>query len=128
MSKNCFNVYVFLIFSMSSKELIKNSKNEDEKSKVKMILKNFDYENCFVNEQLEIKFSTGITHNELRSVANVICLFTGLKLNRLEYRYKSILIKWFYDNWNVIKVILPNIFLLDEEDNPITLERELKKK
>lgn len=69
------------------------------------------------------KFSPNITHSELKSIAKIICLQTGLKLDRDATRDNRVLIKWFDENWVVIKKNLDYITLLDEDKNTIDNDR-----
>lgn len=69
------------------------------------------------------KFSPNITHSELKSVAMIICLQTGLKLDRDATRDNRVLIKWFDENWTVIKKNWDFITLLDDERNTINNSR-----
>ncbi|KAI5512355.1 hypothetical protein TVAGG3_0748450 [Trichomonas vaginalis G3] len=74
---------------------------------------------------LVMRFSSGITQSELRSIANVVCLKCNLKLERDASRDRRILIKWFHDNWNCIHDTVSKIQLLDENEKPINLAREV---
>ena len=65
------------------------------------------------------KFSPNITHSELKSIATILCLRTGLKLDRDATRDNRVLIKWFDENWVTIKKNLEYITLLDDDQNII---------
>ena len=69
------------------------------------------------------KFSPNITHSELKSIAKVLCLQTGLKLDRDATRDNRVLIKWFDENWSVVRKNLDYISLLDDEQNVINDNR-----
>ena len=70
-------------------------------------------------------FSSGITRNELRSVAQIICIKTHLKLDRDATRDLRVLVKWFSDHWDVVSPILYRMQLRDSDLQPITLAREI---
>ena len=95
-----------------------------EAKRVAERLKGFDYETSKVWDLLKTKFSSGITHNELKSIAQVCCYFSNLTLDRDATRDNRVLIKWFDENWNVLKDIINKISLRDEHGRPITKERE----
>lgn len=124
-------VYNFIKFNLltdlSEDNMKKKNKSTNESMKVDLALNGFNAETCYAKHQLDFYFSTGVSHNELKSIARVVCNLTGLKLNRLALRYKCILIKWFDDNWLEIENVIQCIQLFDEDDKPITLARELNK-
>ena len=70
-------------------------------------------------------FSSGITRSELRSVAQIICLKTNLKLDRDATRDLRVLVKWFSDNWEVIAPVIYTIQLRDANFEVINLAREI---
>ena len=127
---------------MNDIKTINEYKNEDEniKNKQKITrgtgkeaekvikrLNGFNSEGCNAKSQLDLLFSSSTTHQELLSIAEVLCLHTGLKLTRLDKRNKSVLIKWYQDNWNTVAPFLCKIQLLDDKFRPINLERQLAK-
>ena len=95
-----------------------------EAKRVAERLNGFDYETSKVWDLLKTKFSSGITHNELKSIAQVCCYFSQLTLERDATRDNRVLIKWFDENWSKLKDIVAKICLRDEQERPITLERE----
>ena len=99
-----------------------------EAKRVAERLKGFDYQKSDVWKTLKTKFSSGITHNELKSIAQVCCYFTKLSLDRDATRDNRVLIKWFDENWDVLKDTVKKICLRDEKERPITLERETQEK
>lgn len=88
-------------------------------------LKGFIPEKSEVWNFLIAQFSSGITQSELRSIAQIVCYKTNLKLDRDSFRDRRVLIKWFNDNWMAIKDIVSQIHLLDEQENVINLAREV---
>lgn len=91
-----------------------------EARRVNARLTGFRVKQCNAYKSLCRKFSPNITHSELKSIAMVICLQTGLKLDRDATRDNRVLIKWFDENWLVIKKNLDFITLLDDERNVIS--------
>ena len=102
-----------------------NDGKEKESAKINKRLAGFDPEKSEVMKILKYHFSTGVTHNELLSIAKIICLQTNLKIDRLATRDQRVLIKWFDENWSSICMIIPLIHILDENKIPITLNREI---
>ena len=99
-----------------------------ESQKIQERLKGFDPSKSQVMKILNYNFSTGITHNELTSLARIICMYTHLKLDRLAVRDHRVLVKWFEENWATISNIIYSIKSLDENKVPITLEREIRER
>jgi hypothetical protein len=96
-----------------------------EAQKVQQRLQGFEPNNCEAWRAIQYQFRSGITHHELRSVAQVICLKTGLTLDRDAYRDRAVLIKWFSDNWIQVAPILGCMNLRDSFNREITLVREI---
>ena len=87
-------------------------------------LKGFNYEISNTWQELRKRFSSGVTHSELKSVAQVLCCYTKLKLDRDAQRDNRVLIKWFDENWETLKDYINKISLKDENERSINLERE----
>ena len=75
----------------------------------------------WIDDQLIILFSSGVTHKELRSIAEVVALHVpGLKkIEREEQRDKRVLKKWYYDNWDKIGDFLKNCVKAYDADNNV---------
>lgn len=99
-----------------------------EASHVKHELKDFDFHSCAAWIEIQNRFSTGIRHTELLSIAKVLCLICKdlPPVGRSCCRSFPVLIKWFSENWEVIRPELSCISILDEEQKPITGLREMK--
>lgn len=96
-----------------------------EAKRVANRLKGFDYANSEVYKKLIEKFSSGVTHSELKSIAQICCHFSKkLILDRDASRDNRVLIKWFEENWEAIKGILDQVKLRDEKEEIINSERE----
>jgi hypothetical protein len=94
----------------------------DQAKKVLARLDGFDAESCPVMQQLRAIFSAGVTNEELRSIARLLCEKSPskLKLDRDARRDGRVLIKWYQENWPVISPLLKNIELRDEDGRVIT--------
>lgn len=92
-------------------------------------MKGFDPKNSQVYQILVSKFSSGVTHSELKSIAQICCKFCkNLTLDRDASRDNRVLIKWFEENWSIIQTIINDIHLRDDNEKIINLEREQEKK
>ena len=94
----------------------KEAKKTEEK------LQNFTKEKLdWIDEQLIILFSSGVTQKELRRIAEVVALHVpGLKkIGRAEQRDKCALKKWYYDNWDKIGDFLKNCVKAYDADNNV---------
>ena len=113
--------------SLDSQSVSKMPRGQGTETKrVSAKLQGFDIGNCEAWGAIQTQFSSGITHNELKSVATILCLQTGLQLSRLAQRDNRVLIQWFSDNWEVISPFLSTIHLFDKNKQVINLVRELR--
>ena len=96
-----------------------------EAKRVAERLNGFQYENSNTWRILKEKFSSGVTHSELKSVAIVLCQHTGLSLDRDATRDNRVLIKWFDENWDVLQKHIDNVSLKDENEEIINHSREI---
>ena len=73
----------------------------------------------WIDDQLIILFSSGVTQKELRRIAEVVALHVpGLKkIGRAEQRDKCALKKWYYDNWDKIGDFLKNCVKVYDSNN-----------
>jgi hypothetical protein len=100
-----------------------------EAKKVAQRLGSFDVGNTPVTTALQQYFSSGVTHKELISIAQIAAQFTGTgEPDRLAVRDCRALLKWFFDNWAAIQGVIPFIHLRDGSDRIISLEREIKER
>jgi hypothetical protein len=75
---------------------------------------------------LQMKFSTGVRLNELKSIAQVLALLANVKPpTRDMNRHHSQLMRWYSDNWEHILPCLPMVHLCDQQGMPIDGNREL---
>lgn len=95
-----------------------------EAKRVEQRLQGFNRETSPAWIAITARFSSGIVHHELRSVAQIIAKKLDLKVDRDASRDNRVLIKWFDENWEVVEPELKKINLIDEENIPITAERE----
>lgn len=96
----------------------------NEAKRVSIRLNGFNYEESEVYKTLKRYFSSGVTHNELKSIAQVICINTHLKLDRDATRDNRVLIKWFDENWEICEGMLQKIKTKDINQIVIDSTRE----
>lgn len=85
----------------------------------------FDPENTIAWKTIQLKFSTGIRHPELLSIAYILEKIGHLpKITRTCRRSYVVLIKWFNENWTEIEPLLNRIQLLDENEMVISGSRQ----
>ena len=119
---NCFNsVFTAPVYK-------KTFGKTAESIQIQERLKNFDANHSEALKTLNFYYGTGITHKEYVCLARIICKEMNLKLDRLAVRDHRVLVKWFDDNWEIISVIIPYIQILDENKEPITLQREIQER
>ena len=94
-----------------------------EARRVNQRLKGFDLDQSKEWGILKKKFSSGITHNELKSIAQIVCLKSNIKLDREASRDNRVLIKWFVENWHTIEPYIQHISLHDDNKEIIDDER-----
>lgn len=74
---------------------------------------------------LSVKFSSGVTLRELKSIATVIGGLVRVNApSRSQKRSLSGIVKWFADNWDIVGSVLPFIHLMDENGKVIDGFRE----
>lgn len=93
--------------------IFSNQKAEDnnEKKRISARMSNFQPKECKAWKEITQKFGTNIKQQELLSIANVLSTSAKLKLDRDAKRRKTVLIKWFDENWDAIKPYLPYVVL-----------------
>ena len=84
--------------------LLSNNQPEGnkEKERISNRLNGFDPKNNFVWKEITQKFGSNIKQQELLSIATVIADKAKIKLDRDAKRRKTVLIKWFQENWDAI--------------------------
>lgn len=81
---------------------------------VSNIISKFDQEKSFACNELQMQFSSGITHNELLAIAELICTKTTLDLSRQAKRDDRVLHKWYDDNWDIIAPHIRRLNIFDK--------------
>ncbi|EAX98890.1 hypothetical protein TVAG_210840 [Trichomonas vaginalis G3] len=84
-----------------------------EKDRIKGRLTGFDTKNNIAWHEITSRFGENVKQQELLSIANVLSLNANIKLDRDAKRRKSVLIKWFNENWTVLAPFLQFV-VLDE--------------
>lgn len=84
-----------------------------EKDRIHSRLDGFNPKDNEVWKVITSKFGPNIKQPELLSIASVCAQNANLKLDRDAKRRKSVLIKWFYENWAAISPYLDFVVLED---------------
>jgi hypothetical protein len=93
-----------------------------EAKQIQNRLAGFDLESSDVWKVIQTKFGAQIIHTELRSIAQLICGETGLKLDRAASRDNRVLVKSFSDHWKAISPIIDHFYLCDECEADLSAE------
>lgn len=89
-------------------------KNGGEKRRIRDRLNGFHPKQSLVWREIKRRFGNQLRHGELLSIAEVAATFAGVFLDRDAKRRKSVLIKWFQENWNVLLPYLSCVVLEDK--------------
>jgi hypothetical protein len=84
-----------------------------EKDRIANRLSGFNSKDNRVWKTITEKFGTNIKQPELLSMASVLASHANIKLDRDAKRRKSVLIKWFEENWTAIEPFLKFVVLED---------------
>ena len=95
----------------------------DDKEKVKAILGDFDPNKSEAWLTLEECFGVNVKQPPLLEIAKIIGQHVHINVNRNARRRKSVLIKWYHDNWNALK---PYIKHFQVDDETVTLIKPLE--
>ena len=102
---------------------VMNTKTEEK-------LKGFTVEQeKWINDQLTLLFSSGVSHKELKSIAEVVKIHKPnvTNLSREGKRDKRVLKKWYYDNWKEIgEFLFNNLKIFDSDDKMINANAEIE--
>lgn len=85
----------------------------EEKDRIKGRLTGFDTKNNIAWHEITTRFGNNVKQQELLSIANILSQNAGIKLDRDAKRRKSVLIKWFNENWNYLAPFLQFVVLED---------------
>ena len=99
-------------------------KKKREGLKIENEIGDFDYKECFAWKMLQHYYSTGVRHNELLGIAQILQEIVELPpINRACKRSFVVLLKWYENNWKIIEHYLPYITLCDDNYIPINDNR-----
>ena len=84
-----------------------------EKERIASRLSGFNPKDNMVWHEITQRFGASIKQPELLSIATVLAQNANIKLDRDAKRRKSVLVKWFEENWAVIKPFLDYVVLED---------------
>ena len=93
--------------------LSSNDHVNKEKERIAGRLTGFNPKDNDVWRQITSRFGANIKQPELLSIAKVLAQNANLKLDRDAKRRKSVLIKWFDENWNLIAPFIDYVVLED---------------
>jgi hypothetical protein len=84
-----------------------------EKHRVNERLANFSTKDNFAWKEISSRLGQKITFHELLSIARVLAAHADIWLDRDARRRKSVLIKWFDENWSDLAPYLNDVVLED---------------
>jgi hypothetical protein len=82
-----------------------------EKQRIACRLEGFNAKDTAVWNALAQKFGSNIKQPELLSIATVLSKNANVRLDRDAKRRKSVLLKWFEENWNAVSPYLDYVVL-----------------
>jgi hypothetical protein len=83
----------------------------EEVERVQQRVDGFNYHKSVPWKSLVTLYGPRIRQDELVSIAEVIAHKSGIRLDRDARRRKSVMVKWFEENWQVIEPLLSSIVL-----------------
>ena len=83
---------------------------QTERERIQIRLSGFKPKSSFAYKELIARFGN-ICHYDLLSIAQVLATAAGLTIDRDAKRRKSVLIKWFDENWITISPFLNYVVL-----------------
>jgi hypothetical protein len=85
------------------------------KEKVRILgrLKDFNAKDCGVWREITRRFGRNIKQPGLLSIAAVLAGHANIKLDRDARRRKTVLVKWFEENWSALQPYLDYVVLED---------------
>ncbi|KAH0794754.1 hypothetical protein GPJ56_001301 [Histomonas meleagridis] len=101
--------------NMVLQNFIQNTQVEanPEKRRISDRLSGFDVKDNIAWKEITRRFGSNIKQPELLSIANVLANYANIRLDRDAKRRKSVLIKWFNENWAAISGYLNHVVLED---------------
>lgn len=101
----------------------KKRKTRGEGNDAKRVMQrigDWDLRNSEVYKEINNHFHSGLTQPELLKIGEILAEVTGLTIDRDAKRDSRVLVKWFDENWEVIKGEMVNIMVFDENDQLIS--------
>lgn len=93
------------------------SEPNQEKKRIANRLNGFNAKDNHVWREITQRFGVNIKQPELLSIAQVVATNANIKLDRDAKRRKTVLIKWFEENWSAISPFLAYVVLEDQTGN-----------
>lgn len=95
----------------------------NDAKRVSLRLQFFNQNECPAYKKLKnIFFQTGISHPELKRIAEILAENCHLRLDRDAKRDNRVLIKWFDENWSILDSEIDRIKIYDSDFNLISGE------
>ena len=104
---------LYLQNNVISPPLLNSNDNIKEKDRIFQRMSGFDPKDNQAWREITARFGSNIKHPELLSIAEVLAKNANVKLDRDAKRRKTVLIKWFSENWVAISPFLNYVVLED---------------
>lgn len=98
---------------LNQMQLLTGNDITGEKIRVALRLSGFDPKNSFVANEISRRFGPNIKQAELVNIAQCIADFAKINIDRDAKRRKSVLLKWFEENWQKVFPYLDYVVLED---------------
>ena len=106
---------IIMYLHQSSNGMAVPTEINKEKERIAHRLSGFDPKENQVWQEITNRFGGNIKQPELLSIAEVVSQNAGIKLDRDAKRRKSVLIKWFDENWALIEPYIGYVVLEEAE-------------
>ena len=92
------------------------NQSEREKAHIKKRLKGFQWKESAAWQDITRFFGPGLSQEELLAIAEILASAAGLKTDREARRRKEVLIKWFDENYNVLRPMFDRLELYNGDE------------
>ena len=92
------------------------NQSEREKAHIKKRLKGFHWKESAAWHDITRFFGPGLSQEELLAIAEILASAAGLKTDREARRRKEVLIKWFDENYNVLRPMFDRLELYNGDE------------
>lgn len=91
----------------------------NDAKRVALRLQSFNIKESLAYKKISSHFKSGISHSELKRVAEILSENLNLHLDRDAKRDNRVLIKWFDENWYILESEIEKIKAFDSDLNLI---------